>query len=1355
MTKRRTILAVVLGLIMALCLSLAVACGGTEAETEVVKWTINDKEHVTVTVNDSTELPETYTVGETLTFKVVPASGYEVVVKNGRTTLKGTDNVYSIEVKSGKSANDIAITVSKAIASVAVTKNPTRMTYYAGEFLDETGMEVSVTYATGDSEKIEKGYVVTYPSGGAFTFGDTYFTVTYGGKTSEKVNLEAAVRGRIAFDLQGGTLTDAYKATLTANSEIKEQKQEGTMYYLYFDAALSAAIPLPTSEEISRTSEADEPIPFLGWSLNGNPVTAIPEKSIDGTFTARWFVELVTLTGVKYETGTGADAGKVFLVISGTYHMANSVQLYFYEGNAKVEWKGDVYTGKIGQTFAAKYNMVNLGDARTEDGADYFGKWMDIKLVASVDGVEDVQEINLNDYGDDFVDTTQMAHSENYTFSFQVYTPDGTSDRYLKAVVNRYIPPITISQEGDNVVFTGSLLGEMAQQAKTVEIDYWGSSFVVGRGTVENGQYSVSLALADMPYTTTMYFHFKVLNENGETVFTSGTDNNLLNSWLATDDTYVPGEKLGSLDGIRKTIASADNTRVLYIGYGEWGAVIGWLVNESIAERDVTLEMKGDKGYYVVSGTWNKDKLQKTDVENLLKEKYPAPIIKASDFIGTQHVSTTWSRTLDENNLIIEVNDDGTFKVSIELPPVEDLKDGLALYLQYENTDGKNIYQGSLNVHKDSSVTMGTMAFTLDVASGYSGNSQSWANGMIIIRTEDSTAKSATYEKMTLKVDNFESPTKVYYVVTVKVKNYTLDDLKKFVLGNIDASSRDLYEQDATKAKCVDEDNHLYEIWFDVTSCADQGLYFKLFFTESGTKDDLTEGDLVVELKDTSHASDGLYAVVNGKKYSIVQKSEAPYYDFPALVVTDAEATDKNPEYTDPDYVPVEDSYKVDMSTLKLELVDGKPTLTIGGDVTGYTEAEIVFDLQTNGQVHSAGGWQTLKPTTTVKIANGKFTVTVDLSGVGLDEKANNNGLTQYLMHLKFGDNNFDIEWKADPIKADENGDHVEYNNLHYTLIIRNGDTWSRDMVQLAVSEEALADLGDPGTNKSIKVMEDVDVALVEDGGKPCIVVTVQATGYTDDELKAAVKYGNVDAGDKDNPDDDFEWKSACIKVEKSGENYKLYFDLTDIKLGGDGRLWSNLFINDTKTEIHDFDHSTHGKFVVVGDKKYEIECTGDNGTWNIPCIKVGDPTTLTATSADLVVEDNKVYLSISGNATNGTAAETDKAKIQKAFSNFYVDLQMRGDNWTSNKLVNPVLTINEDGTWTAKYDITDIAVHGNPYTCHFGGAQSDLKLPTTVAQDGKSVTLNGKKYTLVNKNGATDEQNNWGVVSVLIETQT
>ena len=64
MTKRRTILAILLGLLMTLCLSFAVACGdsgneGDGGSTAIIKWTINDEEHVSVTVDDKTELPKT------------------------------------------------------------------------------------------------------------------------------------------------------------------------------------------------------------------------------------------------------------------------------------------------------------------------------------------------------------------------------------------------------------------------------------------------------------------------------------------------------------------------------------------------------------------------------------------------------------------------------------------------------------------------------------------------------------------------------------------------------------------------------------------------------------------------------------------------------------------------------------------------------------------------------------------------------------------------------------------------------------------------------------------------------------------------------------------------------------------------------------------------------------------------------------------------------------------------------------------------------------------------------------------------------------------------------------------------
>ncbi len=880
MTKRRMILAGVLGLLMALCLSLAVACGGEEAETETIKWTIGgETDHVTVTVNDSTELPETYTVGETLTFKVLPDSGYEVTVKNGRTALNGENGVYSIEVKKGKSANEIIITVTKTISTVAVTKNPARMTYYAGEELDTEGMEVTVTYATGETENVEKGYVVNYPTeaAGCFTFGDSYFTVTYGSKTSENVNLEQAVVGRITLDLQGGKLSDDYLAKLTENTDISKHEKSGTLYYIYFDAALTAGIALPAAAEISRETETGEPISFIGWRNGTAAVSSIPQTAIGGTYTAKWAVDLVSLSNVKYEVGEGEDAGKVFLVITGTYHMADSVYLYFYEGNAQVEWKGDTYSGKIGETFNAKYDMTQLASAKTEDGGNYLGKWMDIKLVASVEGVEDIQEINLLKYGEDFVDLSQTAHNDKYVFSFQTHEP-GIGQRLLKAVANNYVPPITLSGDDTNLIVSGTLDATYADM--TVTVDYYGTDTQSSSTTVAaDGSYSVSFPFENMPLKTTMYFHFVIKDSNGAIVLQGDSDNNLLNAWLATDESYVPGEKLGSLNGIRTRIANSDNSKVLYIGYGEWNAVVGWVVDETWSATNAAFETRGDgdaqKGYFVLSGTWDQNYFKDKDAATKkFEELFASPDFQNLPQLSVASEWTTWQRTAEDNTRILEVSDDGTWKLLLELPTDSTdpaVQDGQVIFIH--STNGSNLYVDTLQLSEDS-LTLGKLEYSFVIPSGLSGDSDAWANGLLCIKISDPTAK--TIKPTSDGVELVEEEGKPCIVVTVTAQNYTEDELKNAVqYGNKDGS----YEWKTPCIKVV-KDGEKYKLFFDLTNMqvgSDGQLWSNLFV-----------GENKLEIKDADCSSNGKTITVAGKKYTIICTGENGTWYIPCIKVEDA-----------------------------------------------------------------------------------------------------------------------------------------------------------------------------------------------------------------------------------------------------------------------------------------------------------------------------------------------------------------------------------------------------------------------------------------------------------------------------------
>lgn len=248
-------------------------------------------------------------------------------------------------------------------------------------------------------------------------------------------------------------------------------------------------------------------------------------------------------------------------------------------------------------------------------------------------------------------------------------------------------------------------------------------------------------------------------------------------------------------------------------------------------------------------------------------------------------------------------------------------------------------------------------------------------------------------------------------------------------------------------------------------------------------------------------------------------------------------------------------------------------------------KAAIYLDIQSNSDAGSPDGWNVYWASTNedngmqLTATGGTWTLKV-----AIPEEAQKDGV---FMFSHFGDSGSNLVLAGVTTKS------VIVGDLRYT--ISNWTTWGSQLVSIAVEHY------DP-TAKSITLTSD-DVDLVEEGGKPCIVVTVLAENYTEDELKAAVKYGNEDSNNG------FSWKTPCIKVVKDGNKYKLYFDLTEMQVGGDGQLWSNLFIPDgdteKKVEIHDDNLSTNGKTITVNGKKYTIICTGDNGTWRIPCIKV------------------------------------------------------------------------------------------------------------------------------------------------------
>ena len=425
--------------------------------------------------------------------------------------------------------------------------------------------------------------------------------------------------------------------------------------------------------------------------------------------------------------------------------------------------------------------------------------------------------------------------------------------------------------------------------------------------------------------------------------------------------------------------------------------------------------------------------------------------------------------------------------------------------------------------------------------------------------------------------------------------------------------------------------------------------------------------------------------------------------------------------------------------TYEMEISEtgGTPTLTFTGTLNKKLDPEFNYD---GADVSIALGSYAAAGKVN---ADGTWTATLDLSTI-----TENTNATAGTITVTSGSTSLDALY----VESSSGNKTSAGNNRNYSTSFSASNGW-RYTIGTDWNEPFLT-----ATDVAHEIAVKGDVALKAENNKAYYVVTVQAgANYTEANLKSTVWFG--DGSDYINPE----------KVNSLGsEMYELWFNITEREANG-SKLYVHLKIGATAEEasgwdggngdIKDADNSENGKFVIVGEKKYSI-----SNEWNMPNLVVDpyDPNTdYTLTSADLVVDGNKVYLVVGGTMPNAT----DKTKVEEFLTAIYADMQRREGGWDRTKLTVSDVQVSADGkTWSLRLDVTDLEVDVNAYTGHFGstdgvGGQDtntkDLKVPAEGTEDGKSVTLGGKKYTLVNKYGSSAAEDNWGCVSVKVEEAT
>lgn len=711
MAKKKLLWIIVLAVITVFAVCLA-ACGD-KATRYSIKWEVS--ENATVTVEDSDELPSEAKEGSTVSFTVEADKGYEVsaVRVNDRTVSADSSGKYNVIIRSDTT---IKVETEDNVESVTVSTNPSTMTYYEGQTLDPEGMVVSVKYAGSGKTETVTNYTVVYQNGNAFALGDTSFSVKYLGVESAPVQLTKAVEVLITIDPAGGTLDAAYLSGLQENSELHDvaQDEDGVITFSY--SAITSPVELPLFTMWNKGEQTGDFI-FLNWNVslrtgeeNISDTEIAATNLVSRTYTANYIANLVDVTSVSYVL----EENVPYLVIEGTYKAATQLTLFFHEGNKNITLEGDSFGGaeaKRGEAFKLKFDMRKLAEQKDEDGnpIDYLGSWLDIKLVAVMDGIEESQDISSNG-----VDLNQNINDGSYVYKFADY------NGALKAIVTVYFQheftfSAEVNKDGDLVVtFTGTVNKEFAGNA--VQIDTWSNDSDVAVGEIdEDGKYTVELTITDTPLDTDGYFHLKIVEsvDNSTEVAKPNDEANLPNNDCANDNLEIVN--FGLIENNYGLKASNETgTRAFYVGFGKWGGFVFRGVNEAVEKAEieitgVTLETKNEKPYLVVSGTYL-DTLSNEDITTIMTTDLFAELLNNGD-ASSGSVSTDWTGTQltyvgtedAPATVLLEVSE-GTWKMYLDLSARNNtIGEVLFSHLSFTGSAGTNLE--STNIDTETKIT--------------------------------------------------------------------------------------------------------------------------------------------------------------------------------------------------------------------------------------------------------------------------------------------------------------------------------------------------------------------------------------------------------------------------------------------------------------------------------------------------------------------------------------------------------------------------------------------------------------------------------------------------------------------------
>lgn len=558
--------------IAAVCTFVLASCGSSKPAVDCsVSWNIPEK--VTVSAEGFDSLPTTVKEGTVILVNVQTEAGYKVEsvkATNDKYTVTNQFNAdssgkYPVTIKGN---GEVTVAVEELVSSVAITSQPVNLTYYAGDHVDTTGMEVTVTYETGRTETRDD-YEVYYPNGWSFKIGDTSFTVAYGGKESQAVTISSVV-GKITLLTDGGTIDNSViSGWRNAGLDVRETD---TGFDLLF-TELTNNVVLPTAGQISKGAAKDDFV-FTGWTVNTVVTDSIDAgKTTSLTAQTKFYPKLVDFTSVGYEYRTvGEQADVLCVVVRGTFRSANSVNVRLYGANVNALFSDYVINGTRGGNFEYVFDAGNLESRNLKD------IWCDLLFEAEVDGEILTQEIDLKQYAG-IVDLNQTSVEGNYSYGFaQTETGGKTLLKvvYTDAPVTYFTISAATTDDGTAaVVINGDLAGAALENSAETAIrigvtssaidwaeNYWYSE------VDESGAWSITMPLMaeTVGLNSNAYLHFAIVSaDNHDDVIHDYGD--LLSEWCENTDLDT-ANSMGEVVG--GAIICEDASNIFYVGKSDW-----------------------------------------------------------------------------------------------------------------------------------------------------------------------------------------------------------------------------------------------------------------------------------------------------------------------------------------------------------------------------------------------------------------------------------------------------------------------------------------------------------------------------------------------------------------------------------------------------------------------------------------------------------------------------------------------------------------------------------------------------------------------------------------------------------------